>query len=158
MTNQHEQVVKTLNQLIKLCNDGNRGYKEAAEQIENEEISTILYRLSQQRALFEAELKNEVRNLGGSTEDRGPDESEGTLLGNLHRKWIDLKEKLTSKEYEAVLEECKRGDKNAYEAYEEALKANLPEYIKEMLVNQLHLIKGAYTQLEEFQAHPEGGQ
>lgn len=154
MTNQHEQVVKTLNQLIKLCNDGNRGYKEAAEQIENDEIRTILYRLSQQRALFEAELKNEVRNLGGDVEDRGPDESEGTLLGNLHRKWIDIKDKLTSKDYEAILEECKRGDKTAYEAYEEALKENLPEFIKEMLVSQLHLIKGAYTQLQEFQQHP----
>lgn len=158
MTNQHEQVIKTLKQLIKLCSDGNKGYKEAADQIENDEIRTILYRLSQQRALFEAELKTEVRNLGGTVDDEGPDDTEGTFLGNLHRKWIDLKDKLSSKEYEAILEECKRGDKAAYEAYEEALKENLPEYIKEILTNQHHLIKGAYMQLEEFQAHPNEGQ
>jgi uncharacterized protein (TIGR02284 family) len=158
MTDQHEHVIKTLNRLIKLCDDGNKGYKNAADQIENEEIRTILYRLSQQRALFEAELKNEVRNLGGTTDDSGPDEAQGTLLGNLHRKWIDLKEKLSSKEYEAVLEECKRGDKIAFEAYQEALKENLPAYIKEILTSQHHLIKGAYTQLQEFQAHPEGEQ
>lgn len=154
MNNQHEQVIKTLNRLIKLCNDGNKGYKNSADQIEDEEIRTILYRLSQQRALFEAELKAEVRNLGGTVEDSGPDEGEGTLLGNLHRKWIDLKDKLSSKEYAAVLEECKRGDKIAFEAYEEALKENLPEYIKEILTNQHQLIKGAYMQLEEFIAHP----
>ena len=158
MTNQHEHVIKTINGLIKLCNDGNKGYKNAAEQIENEEIRTILYRLSQQRALFESELKAEVRNLGGTVADAGPDEAEGTLLGNLHRKWIDLKDKLSSKEYEAVLQECKRGDKAAFEAYEEALKGNLPAYIKDIVQNQHHLIKGAYTQLQEFQAHPEGGE
>lgn len=158
MTNQHEQVIKTLNRLIKLCDDGNKGYKNAAEQIENEEIRTILYRLSQQCALFEAELKTEVRNLGGIVSDSGPDEAEGTLLGNLHRKWIDLKDKLSSKEYEAILEECKRGDKVATEAYQEALKENLPSYIKEIVTNQHQLIRGAYIQLEEFIAHPNGEQ
>jgi uncharacterized protein (TIGR02284 family) len=156
MTNQHENVVKTLTGLMELCADGNRGYKNAADHIENDEIKTILYRLSQQRALFEAELKAEIRNLGGKADDSGPDETDGTILGNLHRRWMDIKEKFTSKDYEAILEECRKGDKAAYEAYEEALKENVPQYIKEILTNQHHLIKGAYNQLMEFQLNPNG--
>lgn len=156
MNNQHEQVIKTLNGLIKLCDDGNKGYKNAADHIDNDEIKTILYRLSQQRALFDAELKAEVRNLGGNPDDAGPDDAEGTILGNLHRKWIDIKEKFTSKQYVAILEECRKGDKVAFEAYEEAIKENLPVYIREMVLNQHHLIKGAYNQLLEFQEHPNG--
>jgi uncharacterized protein (TIGR02284 family) len=154
MTNQHEKVVATLNRLIEVCQDGDRGYKNAAEHIEHNEIKTVLYRLSQQRALFQAELKDEVRKLGGNP-DESDGEDEGTILGNIHRAWINVKEKFTKNDYEAILEECKRGDRAAYEAYEAALKENLPEYIKEMLTHQHHLIKGAVTQLHEFQQHPD---
>jgi uncharacterized protein (TIGR02284 family) len=153
MTNQHEQVVATLNRLVEVCQDGDRGYKNAAEHIEHNEIKTVLYRLSQQRALFGAELKDEVRKLGGNP-DESDAEDKGTILGSIHRVWINVKEKFTKNDLEAILEECKRGDKAAYEAYEAALKENLPEYIKEMLVHQHHLIKGAVTQLHEFQQHP----
>ncbi len=153
MTNQHEKVVSTLNRLIELCQDGDRGYKNAAEHIEHDEIKTVLYRLSQQRALFQAELSDEVRKLGGNPDNLGAVDN-GTVLGNLHRAWINVKEKLTKNDFDAILEECKRGDKIAYEAYEAALKENLPEYIKEMLISQHNLIKGAVTQLQEFQAHP----
>lgn len=153
MTNQHEKVITTLTGLIEVCQDGDRGYKNAAEHIEHDEIKTVLYRLSQQRALFQAELKDEVRKLGGNP-DESTAEDEGTILGNIHRAWINVKEKFTKNDFDAILEECKRGDKAASEAYEAALKVNLPEYIKEMLIGQHHLIKGTVTQLREFQQHP----
>ncbi|MDO1447269.1 PA2169 family four-helix-bundle protein [Rhodocytophaga aerolata] len=154
MTNQHEKAIATLNRLIEVCQDGDRGYKNAAEHIEHDEIKTVLYRLSQQRALFQAELKDEVRKLGGNP-DESPAEEEGTILGNIHRAWINVKEKLTKNDFDAILEECKRGDKAASLAYEAALKENLPEYIKEILIGQHHLIKGAVTQLHDFQQHPD---
>jgi uncharacterized protein (TIGR02284 family) len=119
MTNQHEQVVATLNRLVEVCQDGDRGYKNAAEHIEHDEIKTVLYRLSQQRALFGAELKDEVRKLGGNP-DESEGEDKGTLLGNIHRAWINVKEKFTKNDLDAILEECKRGDKAAYEAYDTA--------------------------------------
>ena len=153
MTNQHEKVITTLNGLIELCQDGDRGYKNAAEHIEHDEIKTVLYRLSQQRALFQAELKDEVRKLGGNPDEKVEEDS-GTILGNIHRAWINVKDKLTKNDFEAILEECKRGDKAASEAYEAALKENLPDYIKEILANQHQLIRGAVTQLQEFQEHP----
>jgi uncharacterized protein (TIGR02284 family) len=152
MTNQQEKVIKTLNRLADICEDGNRGYKDASEHIEHDDIKTILYRLSQQRALFEAELKNEITKLGGHTD--GKEEDSGSILGTLHRRWIDVKEKFSSKDYEAILNECQRGDKAAVEAYEKALKEDLPEYIKEMVTNQFKLIKGALTQLQEFKVNP----
>ena len=152
MTNQQEKVIKTLNQLVDVCEDGNKGYKDASEHIDHDDVKTILYRLSQQRALFEAELKDEIRKLGGETEDK--EEESGSLLGTLHRRWIDVKEKFSSKDYEAILNECQRGDQAAVEAYEAALKVDLPEYIKEMVSNQFKLIKGAITQVQEFKVNP----
>lgn len=153
MNSQHEQVINVLNRLVEICEDGNRGYKDASDHLEHGDVKTILYRLSQQRALFEAELKNEVRNLGGNP-DVVKEDNSGTVLGNLHKAFLNIKEKFSKHDYEAVIEECKRGDKAAVLTYEEALKENLPDYIKEMVANQHHLIKGALIQLEEFKVNP----
>jgi uncharacterized protein (TIGR02284 family) len=145
MLEQQEENVNWLNRLIEICKDGNSGYKTAANKIEDEELKTILYRLSQQRALFEAELQNEVRNLGGK------EEHSGTSGGSLHRAWMSVKETFSSDDTESILEECKRGDKAAVEVYEQALKADLPEFLKEKVQEQFNLIKGAIVQLNEFE-------
>ena len=145
MTDQQEKSIACLNKLIEICKDGNKGYKDAADHIDNDELKTILYRFSQQRALFEAELEGEVRNLGGHPE------STSTALGGVHRAWIDLKAAFQSKDHENILEECKRGDKAAVQVYEEALKAPIPDFIKEKVKEQFTLIKGAIMQLDEFE-------
>ena len=149
MVEQQEDQVNWLNRLIEICRDGNTGYKTAASKIENDELKTILYRLSQQRALFEAELQNEVRGLGGK------EEHSGTSAGTLHRAWMNVKEAFSSDDTESLLEECKRGDKAAVEVYEKALKADLPAFLKEKVQEQFNLIKGAITQLNEFERSEE---
>jgi uncharacterized protein (TIGR02284 family) len=145
MVEQQEENINWLNRLIEVCKDGNNGYKTAANKIEDDELKTILYRLSQQRALFEAELQNEVRSLGGKEEDSG------TSTGTLHRAWMNVKEAFTSDDNESILEECKRGDKAAVEVYENALKSDLPDYLKEKVKEQFTLIRGAILQLDEFE-------
>jgi uncharacterized protein (TIGR02284 family) len=140
--------INVLNGLVEICRDGNRGYKAASDHIEHDELKTVLYRLAQQRALFEEEIKNEIRVLGGT-----PNEF-GTLTGDVHRTWLDVKAMFKGNDTRSILESCKTGDSAAVEAYEKALKAPLPEYIKEMLMNQFKLIKGAIVQLNEFEEHP----
>ena len=149
MLDQQEENINWLNRLIEVCKDGNNGYKTAASKIEDEELKTILYRLSQQRALFEAELQNEVRTLGGR------EENTGTSGGTLHRAWMNVKEAFTSDDNESILEECKRGDKAAVEVYENALKADLPEFLKDKVREQFTLIRGAIMQLDEFEKTAE---
>lgn len=145
MTDQQQESINWLNRLIEICKDGNNGYKNASEHTEDHELKTILYRLSQQRALFEAELENEVRSLGGEAEH------EGSSAGTLHRVWMNIKEAFSSDDTHHILEECKRGDKAAVEVYENALKSQIPEYLKEKVSEQFKLIKGTLLQLEEFE-------
>lgn len=149
MLEQQEENVNWLNRLIEVCKDGNNGYKAAATKIEDDELKTILYRLSQQRALFEAELQNEVRNLGGK------EEQSGTSAGTIHRAWMNVKEAFSKDDTESILEECKRGDKAAVEVYEKALKTDLPDFLKEKVKEQFNLIKGALLQLDEFEQSSE---
>lgn len=151
MTNEQQHTIKALKRLIEVCEDGNRGYKNAADHIghEHEELKTVLYRLSQQRALFEAELKDEIRHFGGDMDE------DTSILGTLHRTWIDIKSRFRSDELDAILEECMRGDKAAVEAYEAGLKAHLPQYLREKVESQYKLIKGTRAQLAEFQKAPD---
>jgi uncharacterized protein (TIGR02284 family) len=149
MSTQNEKVISVLNNLIEICHDGNLGYKHASEHIEHDDLETIFYRLSQQRALFEAELKDDVRHLGGT-----PDDS-GTLSGTIHRFYLDVKAMFTGHDTEAIIETCKTGEKSAIEAYEKAIATEgIPAFIKERLTEQHKLIKGAVMQLEEFKKNP----
>jgi len=147
--NDKEKSLTALHELVETCKDGKKGYQDASEHIENDELKTILYRLSQQRSLFEAELKDEIRQLGGNT-DESP-----SVAGTAHRVWMNIKSGLRGNDTDAILEECKRGDKAAIERYEAALKAELPQFIRDKVADQFKLIKGAYNQLTEFQQHPE---
>lgn len=147
--NDQKKSLATLHELVETCEDGKKGYQDASEHIENDELKTILYRLSQQRSLFEAELKDEIRRLGGDA-----DESK-SIAGTVHRVWMNIKSGIKGSDTDAILNECKRGDKAAIEKYEAALKVGLPDYIEEIVKEQFKLIRGAYNQLVEFQAHPE---
>lgn len=146
--NDNDKSIEVMQNLVETCQDGKRGYQDASEHIENAELKTILYRLSQQRALFEAELKDEIRKLGGDPEDIG------TVKGTMHRVWINIKSGIKKNDTEALLNECKRGDSAAVKIYEKALKEDLPHFILDIVEEQFKLIKGTYTQLTEFQKNP----
>ena len=147
MSQQNKPIVDSLHQLIELNKDSDHGYKEASENIEDPELKTILYRLSQQRAEFRGDLEDILHK--DYKDDANPSES---FLSKLHRSWMDFKTSLASNDNEAVLEECVRGEKHAIEAYEEALKTQLPAYIEEKVKEQLGLIKGALNQVQEFKS------
>lgn len=145
MSNQTQPIVDSLHKLIELNKDSDRGYKEASENIDDPELKTILYRLSQQRAEFRGDLEDILHK--DYKDDANPSDS---FLSKLHRSWMDFKTALSSNDNEAVLEECVRGEKHAIDAYEDALKAKLPAYIEEKVKEQLGLIKGALNQVQEF--------
>ena len=147
MSKQNQPTIDSLHKLVELNKDSDRGYKEASENIEDPELKTILYRLSQQRAEFRGELEDILHK--DYKDDANPSDS---FLSKLHRSWMDFKTSISSNDNEAVLNECVRGEKHAIETYEEALSTKLPSYIQEKVAEQLTLIKGALNQVQEFKA------
>lgn len=147
ISKENKQSVKIISELIEVCRDGERGYKKASEKVEDSELRTILYRLSQQRALFRSELENNlIKDFGVEAKE------DDSLASKLHRGWMDFKSGLSAKDTKAVLEECERGEKHAIEKYTEALKGGLPAFIEERIQEQLGLIKGTLSQLHEFES------
>src|SRR4051812_21915984 len=107
MEDLRKKTLSALEDLIEINNDGNHGYKTAADDIDNPSYKTLFYSYAQQRAKFGAELTREAELLG-----REPEAGE-SILGTLHRGWINIKSAFTSGGDEAVLNECERGDKAA---------------------------------------------
>lgn len=141
-----ERVIENLNELIKICNDGAHGYREASGDVKNPDLKTIFGRLAQQREGFVEDLKSEVRRMGGEIEDSRDVE------GYLHNKWLKIKAFITADDTEAIIDACKTGEEFAFKKYEEILKdTEMPDNLKEILTEQHHFIRGAYNQLEQFE-------
>ena len=61
----NDDVISTLNNLIETCKDGQEGFQQAAEGVQNSQLKSLFYEFGQQRAQFAGELQGLVRELGG---------------------------------------------------------------------------------------------
>ena len=126
-----DAIVEALDRLIEVNRDTETGYWTAAEGVANESaLQTLFHRFAQQRARFAADLEQEVRTYGGEPSDKG------TVGGSLRRGWLHIKAAVTGGDETAVLAECERSEQIALESYEDALREDLPEYLKETLHQQ----------------------
>jgi uncharacterized protein (TIGR02284 family) len=144
MTN--ENTITIINNLTETCLDGQFGYKEAAEGIEDSAMKNVFYRLSQQRAKFAGELQQIVRDLGGEPEDTT------SFASKLHRSWISIKSAVTSQDEVSVLKECVRGEESAVKAYQIALDSDLPSNLNEIITRQFTEVKEAYQHVNSMNA------
>jgi uncharacterized protein (TIGR02284 family) len=141
MSDQNEKAISVLNDLIEYCKDGQHGYNTAAEDVKNSELKSLFNTYARQRAEFTSQLKEQVRILGGDPEKTG------NLAGTVHRGWIDLKSALTNGDEASVLKECDRGDSAAETKYDEALKAELPTPVRNVVKHQHDEIRNARNQI-----------
>jgi uncharacterized protein (TIGR02284 family) len=139
----NDGVIDTLNNLIETCRDGQQGFKDAAEAVNDSELKTLFYEYSQQRAQFGAVLMELVRELGGD-----PTHS-GSTAGALHRGWIELKSAITGGSDQAILNECERGEDSAKDNYREALERNLPANIADVVRQQATAVQAAHNRVRE---------
>lgn len=146
MEDKNKKPVEVLNELLERNYDAEKGYKKAAEDIENSTLKEFFRDYSGQRYNFGHEIKEEIRKLGGE-----PEKGSG-VRSNLHRTWIDVKSLLTGKDTEAVVKECIRGEKTALEDYEEALQRNdLPATAREVVQRQHDKIQNAVNRLNQIE-------
>jgi len=130
MTN--NEIVGTLNDLIKVCNDGDEGFKACAEDadVDMPKLRAFLRDRQQECAAAAQALRALVL-------EQGADPVTGTTAsGSLHRGWLNLKTAIAGKNTVAVLEECERGEDVAKETYRKALAKDLPVPIRMVVERQ----------------------
>lgn len=146
MESKNKEVVEVLNELLERNYDAEKGYKKAAEDIDNSLLKDFFKEYSGQRYNFGHEIKDEIRRMGGDP-DKG-----SSITSNLHRTWIDVKSLVTGKDTEAVVKECLRGETSALEDYEDALRrTDLPATTREVVQTQHDKIQSAINRLNQIE-------
>jgi conserved hypothetical protein len=140
MTN--DNVISTLNGLIETCKDGQEGFQQAAEGVQNSDLKSAFYEYAQQRAQFAGELQSAVRELGGDPENSS------SLAGMLHRGWINIKSAVTGQDDKAILSEAERGEDSAKNMYSEALEQELPANIRSIVERQSAAVQQAHDRVK----------
>ncbi|RYG31791.1 MAG: PA2169 family four-helix-bundle protein [Chitinophagaceae bacterium] len=122
-----------LNDLIEINNDRADGFDRAAKDINDENIDL--------KAMFEkfsAGSRTNVTELAGLVGKQGEDPDTGnTILGSLHKAWIDIKATFGGSDRHSILAECERGEDAIKKAYKDALQENeLGEEVRNVLLAQ----------------------
>lgn len=132
MENQ-QKTVEVLNDLIEINNDRADGFDRAAKDINEENIDL--------KAVFEkfsSGSRKNVTELAGLVGKQGDSPDTGnTILGTLHRAWIDIKATFGGSDRHSILQECERGEDAIKKAYKDALQENdLGSEVRDMLLAQ----------------------
>ena len=126
-----DRAVATLVGLVRVCRDGERGYRAAQADVERPDARRLLGRLADARATTGAVLRERLRELGVVAD------KEGSLLGTLHRGWVGTAAVVSVGEevkLRAVLRACERGEEVAARAYRSALRGEWPAVTRAALV------------------------
>ena len=145
----NEKSIDILNDLIETSRDGVEGFRKCAEDAHDPQLKE--YFQDRAKSCDEAvrTLSEEITNLGGE-----PDTS-GTTKGALHRIWIDFRTAITEKDNLAVLEECERAEDTALEAYQDALKEEMPETLRSLITQQLEGVKRNHDRVRQLRDEAE---
>lgn len=143
MSLKNREIVSILNNLIEVCKDGEQGFKDASDDVKDPVIQQILLKFSEARGMFYIELQSMVKKLGGEVEFGG------SILGILHRRWMDVRFGVVGSNTEGILNECQRGEKSALNSYKKYLASDLPENIKTFLQRQYNEIFDVFQYLQK---------
>lgn len=127
--NTTDQTVNVLNELIQTSEDGRQGFLAAAEKAADPSLKSLFQERSRLCAMAAGELQQIVRSLGAEPQDSG------SVSGAIHRGWVKVKAAVGDNNL-AVLEEVERGEDVAKDAYMQALRADLPTKIKDVVSKQ----------------------
>lgn len=133
-----EQVSDKVKDLIEKNMDAYEGYIKASENTDNMHLRDYFIDHATDRKSFANELTYQLKAYNPEVEV----DAEGSLLGSLHRSWINIKTILTGTSDESILEECIRGDRASADEYEEYIKgyAEACPEITSMIEKQLNKI------------------
>jgi uncharacterized protein (TIGR02284 family) len=135
----------TLKNLVQTLNDGKEGFRQAAENVRDEDLKQLFSEFSLQRSKFAGELEAELLTLG----EDDPQKEGTSFAGKIHRGWIDIKGALTKADRHSILAEAERGEDVAKAAYKEALESDLPAPLREIISEQAEAVTLAHNEVRD---------
>ena len=130
-TSKNAEMEKVVKSVINVLQDGQKGFADFGEHVKDDTLKRYFLAESLKRANFRAELENELHRHGVKDV-----KEEGTTVGTLHRTWGDLKAKLLNVSDHEILVNAEQGEDAAKKAYKEALAAEIPLPLRQLLSEQ----------------------
>jgi len=125
-----KDTISVLNDLIETSKDGEEGFNKCANDLKKADLKSAMVKRSQDCRTAATELQQLVQSMGGKPE------TDTSLSGDMHKRWIGLKELVTGKDDVAILNECERGEDVAKKNYSEALEKDLPSDVRAVVEKQ----------------------
>ena len=142
---QQKETISTINDLLETLKDGQEGFRQAAEAVEDPELKSLFNEYSLQRARFAGELQSDAIGLGESNPEK-----RSSAAGAMHRAWIDLKSAITKHDDHAILAECERGEDSAIKEYQTAMEEEeLAAPVREVISRQYAEVKRAHDRIKQ---------
>lgn len=141
------ELTEVLNDLIRINYDRIEGYRKAAEESKDFDISLhpLFQRMADESRKNVSALTQQVRSMGGEVE------SGSTAMGKIYRGWMDVKAVFTGSDRKSILESCEFGEDQAQKAYSEALKsdAELDTSVRQMIMDQKEVLKAQHDDIKK---------
>ena len=132
-------MTEVLNDLIKINYDRIEGYRKAAEESKEFDISLhpLFQRMADESRRNVSDLTQLVRGFGAEVD------SGSTTMGKIYRAWMDVKAVFTGADRKAILSSCEYGEDQAQKAYEDALTtdAEIDASTRQLIVSQQQVLK-----------------
>lgn len=141
--NDQNRAIEMLKNLAETCRDGQHGFIQAAEHVKNPELRAFFNELATERARFAGELENELIHHG-----KHDPSQKGTAAGSLHRAWLSVKDALGRGDH-GILSSVEAAEDKAKEQYEDALEADLPQDIRDIISRQARSIFAAHDRVRD---------
>ena len=125
-----DKIIAALNELIETLMDDEKSLALAAKGTGEAELIAFFNEGQKCRRAAAAELQDQVRLLGGVAED------DGSTRGAARRRWTSFKSAMSSRESNAILDECERGEDQVRERYAGVVKLDLPEPLRSIVKSQ----------------------
>jgi uncharacterized protein (TIGR02284 family) len=146
MSTYTENISSSLNDLLEKTYDAEKGFKKAAENVDNPRLRSYFKQKADERYSFGHDLKAEIKSFGEDV-DKG-----GSATGAVHRTWMDVKSLFSADSEESMLEEAIRGEKSAISEYEEVINdVAIPETTRSLLVSQKNQIESGLSKIKSLE-------
>jgi uncharacterized protein (TIGR02284 family) len=126
----NHELENALKSVINVLEDAQKGMAEIGEHLKDEALKRYFLAESLTRASFRGELENVLHRHGVADVHES-----GTVTGALNRAWAGLKAKLGGGD-RTLLETAEAGEDEAKEAYNDALRQDLPLPVRQLLTQQ----------------------
>ncbi|WP_194850128.1 ferritin-like domain-containing protein [Nonlabens antarcticus] len=138
---------KYLNNILEKTYDAQRGYANAAEVTDHVDLKRWFAQQGAKRTQYAASLTSEMKGM------KEKPEFDGSVTGDMHRGWMNLKAAFSSNKDETILEECLRGEKSAVEEYSEVLEHSkeMPQTVVTILTAQKDEIQSTINQIKRLE-------